>query len=123
MFILSDVSALSGGVDVDFFGHEVPTFRGPVTLSLRSGAVLLPMFIVWIGRGRHKIVVEPPLPLTREGRLEEDIRKTTADIAKLVEGYIEKYPTQWWWIHRRWKRRRKKEAGQITQHPMQGVIP
>jgi len=122
LFILSDVSALSGGIDVDFFGHQVPTFKGPVTLSMRSGAALLPMFIVWDGKGGQEIIIEPSLPLMREGRLEEDIRKTTSHIAKLVEGYIEKYPAQWWWIHRRWKRRRKKETDRMTQDLSQGNL-
>ncbi len=113
LFILSDVSALSGGIYVEFFGHEVPTFKGPVTLAVRSGAPILPIFIVWDGDDRQKIIIEAPIRLVREGRMEEDIRINTSRIAKIVETYVERYPTQGWWIHRRWKRRRKSPSNLI----------
>jgi len=115
LFILSDISAVSGGIYVDFFGHEVPTFKGPVTLSLRSGAPILPMFIVWDADGRQRIIIEAPLSLIREGRIEDIIYKNTSHIVKIIEGYIRRYPTQWWWVHRRWKRRREKRINQIDR--------
>jgi KDO2-lipid IV(A) lauroyltransferase len=116
LFIQNDISAVSGGIYIDFFGHEVPTFKGPVTLSLRSGAPILPMFIVWDGEDRQRIIIEAPLPLIREGRIEDDIYKNTSHIVKIIEGYIRRYPTQWWWVHRRWKRRREKISNQIDQN-------
>jgi len=113
LFILSDISAVAGGIYVDFFGHEVPTFKGPVTLSLRSGAPILPMFIVWDADGRQRIIIEAPLSLIREGHIEEVIYKNTSCIVKIIEDYIRRYPTQWWWVHRRWKRRREKRSNRI----------
>ena len=113
LYILSDISAVSGGIYVDFFGHEVPTFKGPVTLSLRSGAPILPMFIIWDSDGRQKIIIDVPISIIREGRIEDVIYKNTSLIAKIVENYIRRYPTQWWWVHRRWKRRRETRSGQI----------
>jgi len=116
LFIPNDISAVSGGIYVDFFGHEVPTFKGPVTLSLRSGAPILPMFIVWDSDDRQRIIIEPPIQLIREGPVEEDIFKNTAHITKIIEGYVRRYPTQWWWVHRRWKRRREKRSNQIGEN-------
>ena len=117
LFILSDISAVAGGTYVEFFGHEVPTFKGPVTLSMRSGAPILPMFIVWNDDGRQRVIIEAPLSLIREGRTEEVIYKNTSCIAKIIEDYIRRYPTQWWWVHRRWKRRREKRSNQIGENP------
>ena len=110
LFILSDISAVAGGIYVDFFGHEVPTFKGPVTLSLRCGAPIVPIFIVWEDEGRQRIMIEPPLHLIRGGRMEDDIYKNISLITKIIEDYIRRYPAQWWWVHRRWKRRRKKPS-------------
>jgi len=110
LFILNDVSAVSGGIYVEFFGHEVPTFKSSVTLSMRSGAPIIPMFIVWDEEDRQRIIIEAPLRLIREGRMEEDIYKNTYRIVKIIEDYIRRYPTQWWWVHRRWKRRREKRG-------------
>jgi len=116
LFIPDDLSAVSGGIYVDFFGYEVPTFKGPVTLSMRSGAPILPLFIVWDDDGRQRMIIEPPIPLIREGRIEEDIYRNISHITKIIEGYIRKYPAQWWWVHRRWKRRREKRNNQIAQN-------
>jgi KDO2-lipid IV(A) lauroyltransferase len=71
------------------------------------------MFIVWDADGRQRIIIEAPLSLIREGRIEDIIYKNTSHIVKIIEGYIRRYPTQWWWVHRRWKRRRKKRSNQI----------
>jgi len=84
-----------------------------VTLSLRSGAPILPMFIIWDSDGRQKIIIDVPISIIREGRIEDVIYKHTSLIAKIVENYIRRYPTQWWWVHRRWKRRRETRSGQI----------
>jgi KDO2-lipid IV(A) lauroyltransferase len=116
LFIPNDLSAVSGGIYVDFFGYEVPTFKGPVTLSMRSGAPILPLFIVWDDDDRQRMIIEPPIPIIREGSIEEDIYKNIAHITKIIEGYVRRYPTQWWWVHRRWKRRREKGSHQIDQN-------
>jgi KDO2-lipid IV(A) lauroyltransferase len=116
LFIPNDLSAVSGGIYVDFFGYEVPTFKGPVTLSMRSGAPILPLFIVWDDDGRQRMIIEPPIPLIRGGRIEEDIHKNISHITKIIEGYVRRYPTQWWWVHRRWKRRREKKSNQTDQN-------
>lgn len=118
LFIHIDISAVSGGIYVDFFGHEVPTFKGPVMLSMRSGAPILPMFIVWEDDDKHKIIIESPVKLFRGGNLEEDIYKNTYHIVKITEDYIKKYPTQWWWVHRRWKRRRPKTISNPPTPPL-----
>jgi KDO2-lipid IV(A) lauroyltransferase len=109
-FILNDVSAVSGGIYVEFFGHEVPTFKSSVTLSMRSGAPIIPMFIVWDEEDRQRIIIEVPLRVIREGRMEEDTYKNTYRIVEIIGDYIRRYPTQWWWVHRRWKRRREKRG-------------
>jgi KDO2-lipid IV(A) lauroyltransferase len=106
LFIQIDINVASGGIFVDFFGHKVPTFKGPVTLSMRSGAPVLPMFIVRDNNNIQNIIVEPPVNIFRNGDIEEDIYRNTYNIVKIIEDYIRRYPTQWWWIHRRWKRKK-----------------
>jgi KDO2-lipid IV(A) lauroyltransferase len=44
----------SGDVKVEFLGCTVPAVRGPVTLALRTGAALIPMFCLL--RGIMRIV-------------------------------------------------------------------
>ncbi len=92
---------------VDFFGYLVPTFKGPVILSLRTGAPILPMFIVRNPNSHHKITIHHPFQLSITGNAEQDTISNIARLTKIVETAIRESPEQWWWIHRRFKRARE----------------
>jgi KDO2-lipid IV(A) lauroyltransferase len=97
---------------VDFFGYLVPTFKGPVILSLRTGAPILPMFIIRNPDSSHKLIIYPPFQLNITGHVEQDITSNIAGLTKVVETTIREYPEQWWWIHRRFKRARDIQTGE-----------
>ncbi len=103
IFIPIDQNFGEGGVYVNFFGTKAATATGPIVLARRTGAVLLPCFIVRQPDDMHKIVFEPALIL-EEGRDDkETILINIQKLTSIIESYIRKYPTQWSWIHRRWK--------------------
>ena len=95
------------GVFVDFFGYLVPTFTGPVVMALRTGAVIVPLFIVRNGDNTHTIIVDPPVELELTGDKDRDIFLNIARLTKVSESYIRRYPEQWWWIHRRFRKAKK----------------
>jgi KDO2-lipid IV(A) lauroyltransferase len=101
--ILADIDTRVDGVFVDFFGRPAFTPRGPVSIALRTGAALVPAFIIRQRDDTHKVVIEEALELENTGALEEDIRINTARFTKIIESYIRRYPEQWIWIHQRWK--------------------
>ncbi len=94
-----------GGVFVDFFGQKAATATGPVVFARRSQAVILPMFIIRQEDDTHKIVVEPPVELQERDDEKETVAVNIARITKLIEQYIRRYPSEWGWMHRRWKSR------------------
>jgi KDO2-lipid IV(A) lauroyltransferase len=95
----------TGGVWVDFFGKLAATPVGPIVFSLRTKAVLLPIYIIREGIGRHCIKILPPLTLERTSDVRETILLSAAKITKIIEGWIRQNPEHWFWIHRRWKSR------------------
>jgi len=101
--ILADIDTRVDGVFVDFFGRPAFTPRGPVSIALRTGAVLVPAFIIRQKDDTHRVVIKKALELKITGALEEDIRVNTARFTKIIESYIREYPEQWIWIHQRWK--------------------
>ncbi len=101
--ILSDIDTKVDGVFVDFFGRPAFTPRGPVSIALRTGAVLVPAFIIRQKDDTHKVVIEKALELKTTDDQESDILRNTARFTKVIESYIRKYPEQWIWIHQRWK--------------------
>ena len=96
-----DISSLDG-VFVDFFGRPAYTSTAPVILALATAVPIIPVFIVREGNG-HTIYVEEPLELEITGNKENDIKVNTGKWSKVVESYIRKYPSQWVWMHNRWK--------------------
>ncbi len=92
-----------GGVFVDFFGQKAATATGPVVFSKRTGAPVIPMFIVRLDNNTHKVIIEPEIPLESHEDEKEMIQINTAKITKLIERYVRKYPEEWGWMHRRWK--------------------
>ncbi len=104
---------------VDFFGYLVPTFKGPVLLSIRTGAPILPMFITRDSAHLHTITVHPPFDLITSKNVEQDITSNLARLTKIIEAAIREYPEQWLWIYRRFKRARDIRTGEriFTKHP------
>ncbi len=91
------------GLKIDFFGHPAPTAAGPVVLSLRTGAKIVPMFIVRRADNKYCLRVEPSFPLEITGEPEKDILENMTRLTKVIESYVRRYPDQWAWLHRRWR--------------------
>lgn len=105
--ILADLNATrEEGVFCDFFGIEACTTAGVAALALRTGAVVVPGYIVWDGKARiHRLCFEPPVETIVTGNQKEDIVINTARYTKVLEAVIRHHPDQWLWIHRRWRTR------------------
>ena len=94
------------GVFVPFFGVEACTASGLARVALRSGAAVLPGFLLWEAAERRYVLhFGPELSLARTGDAEADTVSNTALFTKTLEDYIRRYPEQWLWVHRRWKTR------------------
>ncbi|MCK5525505.1 MAG: lysophospholipid acyltransferase family protein [Candidatus Latescibacteria bacterium] len=91
------------GAFVDFFGRPAYTPTGPVTLSLKLGAPIVPVAIHRERDNTYHLVVRPRIELIRTGDETEDRRINTATCSKILEEFIREYPAQWVWMHRRWK--------------------
>lgn len=102
--ILGDQRELHGGVFVDFFGHPAGTAIGPVVLAMRTQASIVPMFSLREPDNRHVVIIEPAFELVLSGDKEKDIYVNTARLSKIIERYVAKYPSQWFWLHQRWKK-------------------
>lgn len=105
------------GVFVDFFGRPACTALAPALLALRTDASVLPAAIVRCGRDRHTVLVEKEIPLIRTGRLKADVIANTASFTKAIEGLVRKEPSQWFWVHRRWKTQPRIECSTPNPQP------
>jgi KDO2-lipid IV(A) lauroyltransferase len=94
------------GVFVDFFGRQACTASGLARVALKTGAEVLPGFLLW-EEAEQKYVLHfgEPLKLIQSGDHEADVVANTALFTRTIEETIRRYPDQWLWVHRRWKTR------------------
>ncbi len=94
------------GVFVDFFGRTACTASGVARVALRTGAAVLPGFLVWeAAEKRYVLHFLPELQLIDTGDSEADAVANTQLFTTALENVIRRYPEQWLWVHRRWKTR------------------
>jgi len=104
--ILIDQDTKVQSVFVPFFGHLAATPRAAADLALRFGC---PVFVGWSRRrgpragDGYVLEVEPvaydPLPADKDA---EAIRITAFCTARMEQA-IRQAPSEWVWMHRRWK--------------------
>jgi len=111
--ILFDQNTTSDeGIFVEFFGIPAATTPAIATFALRTGAAVLPGFLIWEEKiGKHRLRFDPPVKLIETGNLEHDVAENTRAFNQILENYVRRYPDQWLWIHRRWKTRPEGEKG------------
>ncbi|CAB4539795.1 MAG: phosphatidylinositol mannoside acyltransferase [Actinomycetes bacterium] len=91
------------GVEVEFFGERTTLPPGPATLSLRTGAPILPTAVYFTPRyNGHHAIVRPPVPTQRLGGLREDVGRVTQLLARELEFLIRRAPEQWHLFQPNW---------------------
>ena len=94
------------GTFVPFFGIEACTAVGMARVARKTGASVLPGFLLWSDQEQKYVLhFGPELELHRTSDAEADDQNNTALLARVTEDYIRRYPDQWLWLHRRWKTR------------------
>jgi KDO2-lipid IV(A) lauroyltransferase len=99
--LLPDQNA--GDVFVPFLGQRTGTVDGPAILHLRTGAPLLFSWCVRTPENRFRITYEPPVVVKSTGDRDADIADVMTLVNARLEAQIYQYPTQWLWLHDRWK--------------------
>ena len=97
VYVLGD-NLKKGKINALFFGQQVPSPRGPVSLALRSGAPLVPLYLIRNYDGNMELVIEPEIPIKRKGHLGADISDSTKEVLSFLESLIRRYPDQWNWL-------------------------
>lgn len=91
------------GIFVDFFNRPACTSTALAFLAMRTGAPVLPAFMIRMKDGRYKCLIQPPVELIETGDEEQDIRANTQKFTSIIEDIVRQYPDQYFWVHQRWK--------------------
>jgi KDO2-lipid IV(A) lauroyltransferase len=120
--LLIDQDTAVQGVFVPFFGRPAYTPRAAADLALRFGA---PVVVGTarrrgpeVGAGHVVELVEIPYDAAAADREAEAIRLTAACSAAL-ESAIRRAPSEWVWMHERWKT----QPGEVAGGPQANAVP
>ncbi|MGA9670782.1 MAG: lysophospholipid acyltransferase family protein [Terracidiphilus sp.] len=100
------------GAFVKFFGMEACTATGLAHVARKTGAAVVPGFMLWEpADGKYVLHFGPEIEISHTDDVQGDILEGTQRCTAAIEGWIRRYPDQWLWIHRRWKTRPTGEVG------------
>ncbi|MDF2501517.1 MAG: phosphatidylinositol mannoside acyltransferase [Anaerosporomusa subterranea] len=101
--LLMDQDAHQKGVFVPFFGRLASTPAGPAAIARLRGAPIVPAFIHEVAPGKHEIIVHQAVRVAKTADRDADIYATTLQLTNIIEAHIRQYPSEWFWLHNRWK--------------------
>jgi phosphatidylinositol dimannoside acyltransferase len=108
--LLSDRDLKGRGVEVEFFGERTTLPAGPATLSIRTGAPLLPVASYYEGDDGYFVVVRPAIPVPAEGTRTEKVQIMTQTLANEMESLIRAAPNQWHLVQPNWPSDRRDDS-------------
>ena len=118
--VIADEYRRDNGIHVPFFGRTVLARRGPATLASRTGAAVVPVYIIHDkGRGL-KLIAEPELDLIRTDRGKAAIRENTLRMTQWLERTVRTYPEQWNWMNIHWQEDRDNTSA-VKENRVQGL--
>ena len=110
---IADQDAGRKGIFVDFFGRKASTYKSIGLIAITEN---IPIVVGYCRRidnhfffeiGVNRIIF-PKEWADKDNPLEW----ITAEYTKAIEDFIREDPSQYWWLHRRWKHRPKNETEQ-----------
>jgi Kdo2-lipid IVA lauroyltransferase/acyltransferase len=118
--VIADEYRRNNGIHMPFFGRTVLARRGPATLALRTGAAVVPVYLIHDKNHGLKMIVESELDLIRTDKDKCAIRENTLRMTQWLEKTVRAYPEQWNWMNIHWQEDQDK-AAVVKEQRVQGV--
>ncbi|HIG28400.1 MAG TPA: hypothetical protein EYQ50_11610 [Verrucomicrobiales bacterium] len=104
---LSDQHGGNRGIPSRFFGQECSTSQASVSFALRYNCPLYTMICFRNSPGRWKIRLGDQIPTKIDGNA-RPVHEIIQAINDEFEKAVREDPPNWFWVHRRWKRVKRK---------------
>lgn len=93
-----------GAVFVPFFGVAAATQTSTAQLARQFNMAVVPVISTWDPKtGQYQIDIQPPLESFPNPN--QSLEQDTADLNALLQQWIRANPSQYYWVHRRFKSR------------------
>ena len=104
LVVTIDQSRYKQGVEVILFNRKATTTLAVALSAIRCKSPVIPIFGSRDADGTHTAHIYPPLDLERTNDLRRDLQVNTQKMVDVMEDMIRKYPDQWIWFQRPWKK-------------------
>lgn len=104
VFVLDQYMGPPIGIKTKFFGIDTGTAMGLAILAQRSEAPVLLAYTYRLSDGRTFVGIDDEIPFVESVNKEDTIKDMTQVYNDHLEKYVRRYPEQWMWVHRRWKK-------------------
>jgi KDO2-lipid IV(A) lauroyltransferase len=101
--LVGDRDFTEKGIIVDFFGKPAFFPEGPAAFALKTGASIVPGFIVRNKDDSFTLKIEKPLEFNPALDAGKDLKEIVGQYKIIIEDYIRRYPDQWYMFRRFWK--------------------
>lgn len=108
--LLGDQDAGAGGLIMDFVGQPASVLTGTASLAYRMRLPVVTGFMVRQEDGSHRLVVQEPIMPDPDVDEETAVAEITRIHTQRLEAMVRRHPDHYFWVHRRWKTGRRKEA-------------
>lgn len=88
---------------VQFFGRPAKTPRGAAVFAHRFESPAMFFAAMRQPSGKYWMHIRP-IPVQRGGEREQEIDDIVAAYTRTLETFVRRYPEQYFWLHRRWRR-------------------
>ena len=103
--LIDQKSGSKHSAKLDFFGKPAETTLSIASLKLALDPLIVPIFIVRDNDGLYEMIIDNPIDYEAD-EIEDKEKKLEAMTLKynqVIENIIRQYPTQWFWMHNRWR--------------------
>ena len=91
------------GISVPFLGREAMTAKGVARMYLNQDCPLLPARSERLDNAKFRVTFYPMIDFKPSGDQPKDMYNLLLHINDMVGEWVKERPSQWLWIHRRWK--------------------
>lgn len=98
---------MNEGIELPFMGHPAMTADSLGVLARRYNMPILPVQLIRLKGAYFKTVIHPPFMVEKTDDEEKDVREIMERVNAMIGDWVNQYPSQWLWIHRRWKHKYK----------------
>jgi KDO2-lipid IV(A) lauroyltransferase len=96
---------MNNGIEVPFFGIPAMTAHAIATLSLQYNYPIIPVQIIRNGfDSKFTIIIHQALDCGNLANNDKPVLTIMTKINLIIEDWIRQYPSQWFWLHNRWKK-------------------